>query len=107
MLKSLYAHHETSPSLLIAVGPAEREMLYHDEFLTLAVTRASFRYLPLVASSDESAVALTLTMLRRLIEATSKVLPMLSGTKNFVRPLRSFFLERGYERKQVKAETYD
>ena len=107
MLKFLYAHRETLPTLLIAVGPAENEMLYHDEFLTLAVTRASFRYLPLVASSAESAVALTLTMLQPLIDETAKVLPMLCGTKNFVRPLRSLFLERGYERKQVKTETYD
>ncbi|HEY7531208.1 MAG TPA: FAD-dependent oxidoreductase [Nitrospiraceae bacterium] len=107
MLKSLYAQREILPTLLIAVGPAENEMIYHDEFLTLAVTRASFRYLPLVASSEESAVALTLTMLRPLIDETSKVFPMLCGTKNFVRPLRSFFLERGYERKQVKTEAYD
>ena len=107
MLKSLYAHRETSPVLLIAVGPAENEMLYHDEFLSLAVMRASFRYLPLVASSDESAVALTSTMLQPLIDETSKVLPMLCGTKNFVRPLRTFFLERGYGRKEVKTETYD
>jgi ferredoxin-NADP reductase len=107
ILKSFYAHREMLPTLLIAVGPAENEMLYHDEFLSLAVTRASFRYLPLVASSEESAVALTLTMLRPLIDETSKILPMLCGTKNFVRPLRNFFLERGSERKQVKTETYD
>ena len=82
-------------------------MLYHDELLSLAVMRASFRYLPLVASSNESAVALTLTMLRPLIDETSKVLPMLCGMKDFVRPLRAFFLEKGYERKEVKTETYD
>jgi ferredoxin-NADP reductase len=107
MLKSLYARRETLPILLLAVGPAENELLYHDEFLSLAVTRVSFRYLPLVASSDASAVALTLTMLPPLVDGTSRVLPMLCGTKGFVRPLRSFFLERGYERKQVKTETYD
>jgi phenol hydroxylase P5 protein len=66
-----------------------------------------FRYLPLVASDDESAVALTLTMLRPLIEGTSHVLPMLCGTKEFVRPLRAFFVESGYERKEVKTETYN
>ena len=107
ILKALYAHRETSPILLIAVGPAENELLYHDEFLSLAVMRASFHYLPLVASSDESAVALTVTMLRPLIEGMSHVLPMLCGTKGFVRPLRRFFVETGYERKEVKTETYD
>jgi ferredoxin-NADP reductase len=107
MLKSMYAHRETSPILLIAVGPAENELLYHDEFLSLAVRHASFRYLPLVVSSNESAVALTLTMLRPLIKGISHILPMLCGTKKFVRPLRTFFVETGYERKEVKTETYD
>ncbi len=107
MLKARYAHRETSPIFLIAVGPAENELLYHDELLSLAVLHASFRYLPLVVSGDESAVALTLTMLRPLIEGMSHVLPMLCGTKKFVRPLRIFFVETGYERKEVKIETYD
>lgn len=107
MLKSLYSHRETSPVLLIAVGPAENEMLYHDEFLSMAVVHASFRYLPLVASSVESAVALTQTMLQPLVDGTSKLLPMLCGTKEFVRPLRAFFVEKGYARKEVKTETYD
>jgi NAD(P)H-flavin reductase len=107
MLKALYSHRETSPVLLIAVGPAENEMLYHDEFLSMAVVHASFRYLPLVASSVESAVALTQTMLQPLVDGTSKLLPMLCGTKEFVRPLRAFFVEKGYARKEVKTETYD
>ena len=107
MLKALYAHRETSPVLVIAVGPAENELLYHDELLSLAVMHASFRYLPLVASGDESAVALTVTMLRPLLEGTSHVLPMLCGTKEFVRPLRAFFVETGYEKNEVKTETYN
>jgi len=107
MLKSLYAHREPSPIFLLAVGPAENELLYHDEFLSLAVMQPSFRYLPLVASSTESAVGLSISMLRPLIDGSSKVLPMICGTKEFVRPLRAFFQERGYERKEVKTETYD
>lgn len=107
MLKTVYARRETTPMLLIAVAPAENELLYHEEFLSLAVMHASFRYLPLVASSDESAVSLTMTMLRPLVEGTPHVLPMLCGTKEFVRPLRAFFVESGYERKAVKVETYD
>jgi ferredoxin-NADP reductase len=106
MLKDLYAHREATPILVIAVGPAEDELLYHQELLTLAVMRASFRYLPLVASSEESAVELTISMLRPLIEGKAKVLPMLCGTKAFVHPLRSYFYEAGYDRKEVKTETY-
>ena len=107
MLKALYAHRDTSPILLIAVAPAEHELLYHDELLSLAVTHPSFRYLPLVATDEEAAVNLTMTMVRPLIEGTPHVLSMLCGTKGFVRPLRTFFMKTGYERKEVKVETYD
>jgi ferredoxin-NADP reductase len=107
ILKSVYARRENSPILLIAVGPDESELLYHEEFLSLAVMHPSFRYLPLVASSDDSAASLTMTMLRPLVEGSAHLLPMICGTKEFVRPLRAFFTESGYERKEVKAETYD
>jgi len=106
MLKALYAGRDTYHSLLIAVGPAEDELLFHHELLSLAVTRASFRYLPLVASTEESAVGLTISMLRPLVEGQPKVLPMLCGTKVFVRPLRNYFVETGYDRKEVKTEMY-
>lgn len=107
MLKALYAHRDLSPVLLIAVAPAENELLYHEELLSLAMTHASFRYLPLVATDNEAAVSLTLSMLRPLLDDKPHVIPLLSGTKGFVRPLRSYFTEAGYERKEVKTETYD
>lgn len=107
MVKALYAHRDAPPVLVIAVGPAEDELVYHYEFLSLAMTRPSFRYLPLVASSDEAAVALTISMLRPLVDGKPKVIPLLCGTKGFVRPLRSYFIEAGYDRKEVKTETYD
>jgi ferredoxin-NADP reductase len=107
MLKALYAHRDRSPILLIAVGPAEGELLYHEEFLSLAMTHPSFRYLPLVATDDEAAVALTVGMLRPLIDGKPHMLPLLCGRKGFVRPLRAYFMEAGYDRKEVKTETYD
>jgi len=107
MLKALYAHRDLSPVLLIAVGPAENELLYHEEFLSLAMTQPSFRYLPLVATGEEAAVTLTLSMLRPLIDGKPHVVPMLCGTKAFARPLRAYFMEAGYQRKDVKTETYD
>ena len=42
-----------------------------------------------------------------LVKEQPKVLPMLCGTKTFVRPLRAYFTEAGYDRKEVKVETYD
>jgi ferredoxin-NADP reductase len=108
MLKQLYSHRQTASVLLIAVAPAENELLFHQELLTLAVTRPGFRYLPLVATGGEQqAVNLALSMLRPLIDHAPKVIPMLCGTKDFVRPLRAYFVEAGYNRKEVKTETYD
>lgn len=107
MLKGLYAHRDLSPILLISVAPAENELLYHEELLSLAMTHPTFRYLPLVATGEEAAVALTLGMLRPLIDGKPHVLPLLCGRKAFVRPLRAYFMEAGYDRKEVKTETYD
>ena len=107
LLKQMFFSKIQTPVLLIAVAPGEDEVLFHQEWLTMAMQYPSFRYLPLVASSDESAVALTVSMLRQLVNDRSKVIPMLCGTKEFVRPLRSYFVETGYDRKDVKTETYD
>ena len=108
MLKHLYAQRQTATILLIAVAPAEEELVFHQELLTLAVTHPGFRYLPLVAAGGEQqAVDLTLSILRPLIDDASKVIPMLCGTKGFVRPLRAYLVEAGYDRKEVRTETYD
>lgn len=108
ILKQLYAQRQTGSVLLIAVAPAENEFLFHQELLTLAVTNSGLRYLPLVAAGGEQqGVDLTLSMLRPLIDNTPKVIPMLCGTKAFVRPLRAYLVDAGYDRKEVKTETYD
>jgi hypothetical protein len=74
----------------------------------MAVQQPSFRYLPIVAEQNESqAVEKTLAMLAPLLTGQPKVIPMLCGTKAFVRPLRTYFMEQGYDRKEVKVETYD
>ena len=108
ILKQLYAQRQTGSVLLIAVAPAENELLFHQELLTLAVTNSGLRYLPLVAAGGEQqGVDLTLSMLRPLIDDAPKVIPMLCGTKAFVRPLRAYLVGAGYDRKEVKTETYD
>jgi ferredoxin-NADP reductase len=108
MLKHLYAQRQTATILLVTVAPAENELLFHQELLTMAMTHPGFRYLPLVAAGGgQQGVDLTLSMLRPLIDHAPKVIPMLCGTKGFVRPLRAYFVEAGYDRKEVKTETYD
>jgi ferredoxin-NADP reductase len=108
MLKHLYAQRQTAAILLMAVAPDEDELLFHQELLMLAVTHPGFRYLPLVAAGGEQqGVDLTLSMLRPLIDHAPKVIPMVCGTRGFVRPVRAYFVEAGYDRKEVKIETYD
>jgi len=108
LLKQIFFAKLQTPVLLIAVSPSEKEILFHQEWLTMAVQRSSFRYLPLVAENGEAeAVEKTLSVLTPLIQGQPKVVPMLCGTKAFVRPLRAYFKEKGYDRKEVKIETYD
>jgi phenol hydroxylase P5 protein len=108
MLTQLAAASPLPPATLIAVGPAENERLYHDELLTLAAQQPSFRYIPVAMNgTDQEVVEATLTLLRRLVTGRPKVTPLLSGVKGFVRPLRAYLMEAGYDRKEVKTETYD
>lgn len=108
LLKQLFFKKIHTPVILIAVAPHEEEILFHQEWLTMAVQEPSFRYLPIVAEEGESAaVQQTLAMLTPLLTGQPKVIPMLCGTKAFVRPLRAYFMEQGYDRKEIKVETYD
>lgn len=108
LLKQMLFLKIQTPILLIAVAPNEDEILFHQEWLTMAVQHPFFRYLPLVAPNGESeAVEKTLAMLTPLVKGQPKVVPMLCGTKMFVHPLRAYFTEAGYDRKDVKVETYD
>ncbi len=108
LLKQLVEAHAITSTLLIAVAPSEEELLFHQELLTMAVQSPSLRYLPLVVPGGEAdAVERTLAMLRPLVEGQPKVIPMISGTKGFVRPLRAALMEYGYDRKDVKTETFD
>lgn len=108
LLKQMFFSKIQTPILLIAVAPGEDEVLFHQEWLTMAMQYPSFRYLPLVAQNGESeAVEKTLSMLTPLVIGQPKVVPMICGTKAFVRPLRAYFIKEGYDRKDVKIETYD
>ncbi|MDE3042369.1 MAG: FAD-dependent oxidoreductase [Nitrospirota bacterium] len=108
MLKHLAASGALPQSTLIAVGPAGDELLYHDELFALAAQHPSFRYTPVaVNGTDQEIVEAVLKLLRPLVPGRSIVMPLLSGVKGFVRPLRAYLMEAGYDRKEVKTETYD
>lgn len=108
MLKQLAASGALPRSVLITVGPAESEWLYHDELLALAARYPSFRYMPMVVNGTiQEVVEATVKLLRLAVIGKPKVMPLLSGLKGFVRPLRAYLVETGYDRKEVKTETYD
>ena len=60
-----------------------------------------------VNGTDQEVVEATLKLLRPLITNRPKVTPLLSGVKGFVQPMRAYFMETGYDRKEVKTKTYD
>ena len=108
MLKQLAASGALPQSILITIAPAESEWLYHDELLALAARYPSFRYTPMVVNgTNQEVVEATVKLLRPVVTGRPKVMPLLSGVKGFVRPLRAYFVETGYDRKEVKTETYD
>ena len=73
LLKQMFYKKIHTPVLLIAVAPSEEEVLFHQEWLTMAVQQPSFRYLPIVAEQSESqAVEKTLAMLAPLSGATGQ-----------------------------------
>lgn len=108
MLKQLAASGALPQSILIAVGPAESEWLYHEELLVLAARHPSFCYMPTaVNGTNQEIVEATVKLLRPIVTGRPKLTPLLSGLKGFVRPLRTYLVETGYDRKEVKTETYD
>jgi len=108
MLKQLEESDALPHSILIAIGPSERELLYHDEMLALAARHPSFRYIPVaVNGTNQEVVEVTLEWLRPVVTGRPKYMPLLSGVKGFVRPVRTYLVETGYNRKEVKTEIYD
>lgn len=108
ILKRLGASGALPHATLIAAGEAEDEWLYHDELLALAAQHPSFRYMPVGANgTDQEIVEATLKLLRPLVTGRQKMTPLISGVKGFVRPLRAYLMETGYDRREVKTETYD
>jgi phenol hydroxylase P5 protein len=106
MIRSLLHRQTLPPTTLIAHAPSAGEQLYHEELMRLAADHGQFRYVPLVAE-EPGAVDGTVMMVRELIDGERRWVPMIAGVKAFARPLRELFVEMGFDRKEVKLETYD
>jgi phenol hydroxylase P5 protein len=91
---------------LIAQAPSSAEQLYHEEFMTLATNHPNFHYMPLV-SEDPADNAAAVETIKQIAGNGRNVTPMIAGIKSFARPLRTIFMELGFDRRAIKLETYD
>lgn len=106
MVRALAGHSTLHATTLIAHAPTTSEQLYHEEFTTLAARHSNFRYLPFVSEAPEGHAG-TVEAIKQLAGNGRRVTPMIAGIKAFARPLRSLFMELGFDRREVKLETYD
>jgi len=106
MVRALELARPATPLTIISTAPSEDELLYHEEFAPLATTHADFRYIPIVGPPELEIEHVTAAISNQLGNSRD-VVPMICGLKQFVRPLRAFFMERGFDRRDIKIDTYD
>ena len=106
MIRSLAREGPLPSTTLIAQAPNPAEQLYHEEFLSLSEKQPSFRYVPLI-NEDPADQETTVQAIRQVTRNGRNITPMIAGIKSFARPLRAYFMELGFDRREVKMETYD
>jgi len=110
ILRDVFAGPVSCRVTLIYGSPAQTERIYHDEFQKMAARHKAFRYLPTVLDGSGPAGAERRPeneILASLWQGRKDFLPMVCGTKAFVRPLKTYMSELGFGRKEAKFETYD
>lgn len=90
------------PLTLLHTAASEAELFYRERFEQAAREAAGFRYLPLGARPVEPE-------LERLIAEAGEVKPTayIVGLNAFAAPMRQWFKDRGWDRKQIVFERYD
>jgi NAD(P)H-flavin reductase len=106
MVKALMSTHPATSLTVISTAPSENELLYHDELSELSGSHEGFRYIPL-AAAPETETGQVLDLMSQQLTDRRDVVPMICGIKQFVRPLRTFLMEQGFDRRDIKVETYD
>ena len=111
MIRDLMRRGFERPVTLVYLSPSEEELIYHEELEALGRADRSFTYLHLVSACDPGSpgaeAEAVIARLKGLDGGRRDLAPMICGVKAFVRPIRGFFTEMGYERKAVRVETYD
>ena len=90
------------------------ELIYHAEFVDWAARHPGVRYFPCAAGGGSGIDSRSeIDIVRELATAAqtsspSRFVPMTSGVKEFVRPLRQMLIEEfGFARRDVRCEIYD
>ena len=113
MARSVIPLGNSTQITVIAAAPSESERLYHDEFLNLASRHSHFQYMSTIYGHDvkQDAADDVLRVIDLVQQFTGKhrdFIPMICGLRDFVRPLRTYFMDDlGFDRKVVRVETYD
>jgi NAD(P)H-flavin reductase len=105
IIKHLSGSGRLPPMTLIYNAPSQMELIYDDEFRQLASVHRAFNYRPFVQDSGQDSVQ---SVVQNHGDAMShQAVPMIAGTKTFVRPLRARLTEIGFERRNIRHESYD
>lgn len=110
MIRHLLAVPPSRRVTLIYGSPTKAERIYHDEFKDLEARHGAFCYLPTVLDGSDATGEgrhPEQDMLESLWAGRKDFLPMVCGTKAFVRPLKAYLTGLGFERKEAKYESYD
>ena len=110
ILRDLFKGPVSCQVTLIYGSPTQTERIYHDGLQEMAARHEAFRYLPTVLDGSGDAAEERRPeseILASLWAGRKDFLPMVCGTKAFVRPLKTYLSELGFGRKEAKFETYD
>lgn len=110
MLQWLRQHPPDHRVTLVYAAATPEDLAYHAELVRAAEELPWFELLALVDTRSEGwagGVGTVLDLLPELTTAQPGLIPMVCGKREFVRPIRDFFHDLGYDRRQVKWETYD
>lgn len=112
MARSIIPLGNSTQVTVIAAAPSESERLYHDEFLDLASRYLHFQYKSTIYGHDVKQdagddVLRVIDLVQQFKGQERHFIPMICGLRDFVRPLRAYFMDLGFDRKVVRVETYD
>lgn len=117
MIRQLSRLSEPPRITLLYTAPSKAELIYHHEFLALASRSSTVTYLPGTGSGEVWGTAVgdaesaeshhQIEALQSVVGDERDFFPMVCGLKAFVRPIRAYLSERGFQRRQARYETYD